>query len=183
MFNLNASTQEAFKKVTLSKIGWTLLLPTEFKILDSTENEKLHSKGHKVLKETVGVKTDMKRTKTLINAMKDRYSLFNSTIRPLNAEQIHNYSKSAQRVKDLLFQAAKAKSVNSRVDSISSNQIIDGLNFAKFTVTLSSPNDFKVNMVTLFRVYKGFDFGITYVYTNEATREQIEEILNSSKFK
>lgn len=183
MFSVNAFTQEAFKKVTLSKVGWTLLLPTEFKILDSTENEELHSKGHKALKETVGVKTDMKRTKTLINAMKDRFSLFNSTIRPLNAEQIRNYGKSAQRVKDLTFEAMKAKSANNQVDSISSSQIIDGLNFNKFTVTVSMPKNLTVTMVILSKVHKGFDFGITYVYTNDITKGQIEEILNSSKFK
>ncbi len=121
------------------------------------------------------------------NAPADRphlLSIFSySTIRPLNAEQIRDYNENTKTMKDLTFQAMKVKSADNKVDTISSIQIIDGLNFDKFSLTVSMPNNFKVNMVILSRVYKGFDFGITYVYTNDATKEQIEELLNSSKFK
>lgn len=182
VISLNSYSQEGFRKITLKTFNWTFNLPTEFKVLDSSENEVLHKKGAKVLRETVGVNSNMKKTKTLINAMKDRFSLFNATLRPLNPQQIQKYGDSLQTVKDLVYKAMQEKTTNGTVDSASSIQKIDGVLFDKFTVITTLPN-IKIGMVILSKLYKGYDFGITYVYVDDKTKGQIEGILESSRFK
>lgn len=37
-------------------------------------------------------------------------------------------------------------------------------------------------MILLTKLYKGYDFGITYLYLDDKTKEQIDTMLHRSKF-
>lgn len=69
------------------------------------------------------------------------------------------------------------------MDTSSSKISIDGLFFRKFEVSLTLRQKKLFTMVILSTLYKGFDFGITYLYMNPETKNEIEVMLKHSKFK
>jgi hypothetical protein len=71
---------------------------------------------------------------------------------------------------------------DAKLDSSSTKITIDGLEFDKFSV-LIKVKDLTLTVVLIGKLYKGYDFGISYLYMDEQTRDQIEASIRNSKFR
>jgi len=164
--------QQADRKYFFKEVGWTLIIPAEFKIADSTEDAAVGERGKKAIEETNDIKIDISQTKTLITVTKNTYNYFNCTITPFDPKTDGNYEATSQIVKDMLY----------KIDSISTQEKIDGLGFDKFRLTISLNDKILFNMFLLSKYYRGYDFGISYLYMDDKTKEQIESMLRNSRF-
>jgi len=174
--------QQADKKFTFKEVGWTFTLPSEFIIIDSADNAERNERGKKAMEEANDIKADISQTKTLISATKNTYNYFNSTITPFDTKKDGNYIEANQGVKDMVYNTFSVKMPDAKIDSSTTSITIDGLTFDKFKITITVNDKVLFNMILLTKFYKGFDFGISYLYLDEATKEQIETILGTSKF-
>ena len=68
------------------------------------------------------------------------------------------------------------------LDSASEPKTVGGLEFDCFHVTASVKSKPLFTVFVLAKLYKGFDFGISYLYTDAVTKAQIDKILSDSKF-
>ena len=68
------------------------------------------------------------------------------------------------------------------IDTLAGKQIIDGVSFDKYHIIIKKNGKTIFNMLLLSKLYKGFDFGISYLYLDDRTRAQIESMLEQSKF-
>ena len=178
-----AWSQDTGKRYFFEEIGWTITLPSNFKPLDSIENAKTNERGLKAIQESNGLTVDMTQLKTLIAAHKDAYNYFNSTIRPFNSKVEGTYDSASKVVKDMMYKTFLDNMPSAKIDSVTTNETIDGVLFDKFHVTITLTGNFIMNMILLSKYYKGYDFGISYLYLDEKTKEQIELMLKNSKFK
>jgi hypothetical protein len=174
--------QETEKKYSFREIGWTIILPEGFKTADSIEIEKVNEKGMKLVEESSGISMGMKELRTLIAANKDAYNYFNSTIRKFNPAEEGNYDSSTKIVKEVIFKTFVDNMPGAKLDSSTSIATIDEVVFDKFKVRIIVAENIELNMVLLSKLYKGYDFGISYLYIDELNRNQIESMLNKSKF-
>lgn len=82
----------------------------------------------------------------------------------------------------MLYTTLQKKMPDAKIDSISSPYAMDGLTFNKFRVTVQIKDKVLFNMLLLAKLYRGYDFGISYVYMDEQIKERIEAMLSSSRF-
>jgi len=175
--------QQTDKIYFFKEIGWTITLPSDFKALDSIENAKKNERGLKAIEESNEIKADITELKTLIAASKDTYNYFNSTITPFDPKVDGPYDSTNKIVKDMVYKTFLDNMPNAKIDSVTTEETIDGLFFDKFHVTITIKENFILNMFLLSKYYKGYDFGISYLYLDVKTKEQIETMLKNSKFK
>ena len=176
-----SSAQHPGKEYTIKEVGWTLTLPPEFAVIDSVNNADLNQRGKKMLEESNNVKADMSTTRTLITAMKGN-NYFNSTITPFDPKD-GDYSTTSQTVKEMIYKTFSDKMPDAKIDSSSTPATVGGLQFDKFHITITLHDKVLFNMFLLAKLYKGYDFGISYLYLDEVSKRQIESILNSSRFR
>ena len=159
-----------------------MTLPPDFKIIDSSKNASLNERGRKAMEDANDINVDVSTTRTLISAMKAPLNYFSSTITPFDPKKDGNYSATNKKVKDVVYKTFLEKIPNGQMDTSSANITIDGLGFDKFQVVETLNGKTLFHMVLLSKYYKGYDFGISYLYMDDATGEQIETILKTCKF-
>ena len=176
------NAQKESKKFTFKEVGWTITLPASYEVIDSTVDAAIISKGKKAIEESNDIEVDMSQTKTLISASKSQFNYFDATITAFDAHEDGDYQELNQSVKDALFTTFEDQIHNAKMDSSTSTIIIDGIIFDKFQIKIVMGENSIMNMILLSRLRNGFDFGISYLYLDEVTKQEIEHMLNTSKF-
>lgn len=166
---------------TFKEVGWTISLPSDYRVLDSAEIAAKSEKGKKAIEDANDVKTDISDTKTLISATKNRFNIFNSTITPYDPDTDGDFEAVSQGIKEAIYKTLK-ESMEADFDTVSSVATIDGLDFDKFLITVNIKGKALLHMALLTKLYKGYDFGITYLYMDDSIRDEIESMLSNSKF-
>lgn len=175
-------SQSTNKTYSFKQIGWTITLPDDFTVIDSADNSARMGRGIKAIEDANDIKADISSTTTLISATKNTYNYFNSTITPFDSTIDGNYLTTNKELKNMVYKTMFEKTPDAKIDSITTTQIIDGLTFDKFSLTINIPGKISFNMILLTKLYKGYDFGITYVYLDDKIRDQIDNMLANSKF-
>jgi hypothetical protein len=175
-------TQTPATKYSFPQVGWTMYLPASFKVLDSAKNAALNENGKKAMEDANNIKADFSGLKTLVSAMKDQTNYFSSTIKAYDPKREGPYATTNQVVKSVLYTTFKQKAPNAKIDTGSSQLAIDGVTFDRFYLLLTLNNKMVIHMIVLAKFYKGYDFGITYLYTDEESKTELESILKTSKF-
>ncbi len=176
------NAQQNQRIYAFKQIGWTIELPADFLVIDTVENTARMERGVKAMEEANNIKADITETITLIGATKDKYNYFNATIEPFNSKGNTSWQTSNQQLKELLYNTFAEKMKDAIIDTASSKVIIDGISFDKFRVTVTINDKVLFNSLLLSKYYKGYDLGISYLYLDERTKEQIELMLQNSKF-
>jgi hypothetical protein len=175
--------QQAGTTYIFKAVGWTMTLPPEFKIVDSAKNANLKETGRKIIADANNINLDISSTRILIAAMKAPRNSFSAAIIPFDPKKDGPYSAVRRRVKEVLYKTFVEKIPDGKIDSSSTNITIDGLAFYKFQVVGTLKGKTLFHMVLLSKDYKGYDFGISYLYVDDATRDQVETILRTCKFR
>jgi hypothetical protein len=169
-------------KYSFPQVGWTMFLPASFKVVDSAKQAALNEKGKKEMHDATNIQADLSQLKTLISATKNANNYFNSTITPYDPKKDGPYAKANQAVKSVLYSTFKQQIPTAKIDTVSSQLAIDGVTFDRFYVRLTLGAKMMLHMIILSKFYKGYDFGITYLYSDEESKTEIESILKTSKF-
>jgi hypothetical protein len=176
--------QQTDTTYTFKQVGWTIILPGDFKVMTQTEDSLKKQQGVKLMEDANDFKADVSQTKTLISATKNQGNLFNATVTPFNTKVDGDFSVSNQSVKQILYKTLKDKMPDAKIDTVTNTRTIDGISFDDFHISVSIMGSVKplFHMFLLSKYYKGYDFGITYIYMNDEIKNQIEKIINTSKF-
>jgi hypothetical protein len=69
-----------------------------------------------------------------------------------------------------------------KLDTASSIESIDGIVFNKFHIMVFLNGEIKLHLFLINKLYRGYDLSITYLSSDNSSREQIELMLRSSQF-
>ncbi len=178
----SVNSQSESRVYNFKQIGWSLRLPADFDVMDSAANLAHMQKGLRAIEDVTDVTADISKTITLISATKDKFNYFNATIEPFDDSDGISWESANQALKEVLYATFTEKMSDAVIDTSSGKQIIDGVSFDRYHITISLDGKSIFNMLLLSKLYKGFDFGISYLYLDERTRDQIESMLRESKF-
>jgi hypothetical protein len=181
LFSTTLAAQNTATKYSFKQIGWTMMLPLDFKMLDSSKQKAIGQKGIDIIKESSGITVDTSTTKTLLTATKGS-NLLTVTLIPFNTATDGDYNVTNQQVKGILYKTFADMVTFGKIDSSSSLQQIDGLLFNNYTIVVTVQDKVLLTTVLLSRYYKGYDFGISYLYLDEETKAEMESMLQHSKF-
>jgi hypothetical protein len=167
-----------------SEVGLTLYIPPEFKVIDAEQNDALTKKGVKMMADANDISgADISQLKTLIAARKTNFDYFNVTLTAYNAKRDGPYPELTKQANNMLYHTFKEKLPNAKIDSATNtNKIVGGLVFTEFHLKILVNEKMTINMFVLAKYYKGYDFGITYMYVDDVTKTQMQSILQSCKF-
>jgi hypothetical protein len=174
-------SQASRKSFTFEQVGWTIDLPKNFKIIDSLKSAKKTSRGLKAIEEANNLELDVSSSQTLFSG-KINGSYFDATITPFNKDK-EDYKATSAYSREMLFKTFQSKMSDTKVDSLLTISLIDGLEFDKFQITVLMDNQVLMTMVLLGRHYLGYNINISYLYRNPSAKEEIELCLIESKFK
>lgn len=175
-------SQEIDKKYSFRQVGWTITLPNDFTVIDSHDNSIRMERGKRAIEDANDVKADISTTVTLISATKNTYNYFNSTITPFDSTIDGNYLALNKDLKNMVYKTMYEKMPEGKIDSTTTTQTIDGITFDKFSLNINIPGKTSFMMILLTKLYKGYDFGITYLFLDDKIRNQIDTMLKNSKF-
>ena len=168
------------KRFTFQKIGWTIELPNDFLVLDSSGSNAYLNASVNMLDSLGDIKVDAQKTIVLIVANKNDNN-FNAIITPFNPKIDGSWMKQHEELKTITYNLIKEAVPGAILDSSSSKEVIDHVVFEKFTIISSINGKVVGGVVGLSKLYKGYDFGITYSYNDESVKKQIETMLSTSK--
>ncbi|MGB8194945.1 MAG: hypothetical protein WCF67_23620 [Chitinophagaceae bacterium] len=182
VITLHANAQQSNRTFTFKEIGWTITLPQGFERLSAEEDAAKNERGQQAIEDATGTKLDVSSAKTLISATRNNYNYFNSTITPFDPKTDGDWKEVSQSVKDMVYITFAEKIPGATIDSATTTTTISGLKFDKFRVTVTVDKKVVFNSFLLSKLYKGYDFGISYVVLDEKNKNDIETMLNNSKF-
>lgn len=175
-------SQQSDNKYNFRQVSWTITLPHDFTVIAASDDSARMERGKKAIEDANGIKADISTTTTLISATKNTYNYFNSTITPFDSTKDGNYLATNKELKNMVYRTMLQKMPDGKIDSMTTTQVIDGLAFDRYSLTVNIPAKATFSMILLTKFYKGYSFGITYVYLDDKTREQIDTMLKNSKF-
>ena len=178
--NSNLFSQNGGSKYFFKAVNWTIVLPSGFIVRDSLSNTESNERGKKLAENANNIKADVSETITLIGATKNTYDFFNSTITPFNSK--NNWDSMNNMIKDVSYNTFHYKIPKAKIDTVTAFRVIDGLKFDELKVTVILEEKFLFTAVILSRLHKGYQFGISYLFRDEETKNEIEKMLNNSKF-
>lgn len=177
-----ALAQDSTTRYTFKEIGWTFTLPADFKELDSMANNKNIERGKKAFEESNDIVADLSELKTLFSATKGTFQYISATLTPFDPKKDGDYLDANKVVKGITYNTLRDQMPGAEVDSTTKKITIDGLEFDKFSVSIKM-KELSLTLVLISKLYKGYDFGISYLYIDEETREQLEACIRNSKFR
>jgi hypothetical protein len=133
------------------------------------------------MEQSAGAKLDISSTRTLISARKGNQT-FTATLTPFDTLKDGNYAHANESVKELLYKTFSAQMPDATLDTASDATKVGGLEFDRYRLAITVKGKTLFTMFVLSRLYKGYEFGMTYLYTDLASKTQMESILASSKF-
>lgn len=181
LFCFQSWSQTTDTLLKFKEVGWSLRLPRSFVLVSDKENEELTQNGLSAIEKSNDVKVDMEGLKTLLSASQGEFNYVSATIQPFSEED-GDYYEVNEGVKDMLYKTFADQMEGGKIDTLSTTQTIDGVNFSRFEAGVSMDGKKIMTMVMLFRLHKGYDFGITYVYVDDKAKNEIENMLRNSRF-
>lgn len=182
LFSLFIRAQDSATTFTFNEVGWTIKLPHAFKAMSVADNEKVMQRGANAIEEASGIKADLKATKTLLAAVSG-YNFLTVTVTHFDPKTDGSYKASNQLVKNAMTKTFQEKLKDAVVDTATTQITIDGVTFDRFRITVILKGLAVLNSIMLSDLYKGYDFGISYVYVDDKAKAQLDEMLRTSTFK
>ena len=170
------------KEFVFSQVGWKIEVPADFTIMDSAQVEAMTNKGANAIEKTYDTTIDFRGTQTLISFTKGQYNYFASTITPFDPTQDGDWNEANSALKNVIVETFQTQAPSMKIDTSSSVEKIDGLEFQKFHLVTTYPNKMVMTTFMYSRLYKGFDYGINISYTNDKIGKELLAILATSKF-
>lgn len=178
---LHCEAQDSTGTFYLKEIGMHIRVPKDFVTTDSSEDADNMKNGKKLIEASNNIIADISETKILLSARKGSYNYLNITITPYS-DSTEKWKEENKAAKNLLYNTFLEKMSSATLDSTSSDVVIDGLPFERFKITVKINESVTLKMFLFSRLYKGYDFGITYMYVNPAIGIQLQNMVMESIF-
>lgn len=165
-----------------SAIGWTLEIPSNWKIKSPKEIAKLNQQGIESMENAVGTEMDVSLFYHCLSFAKDSVNLFQS-VREKYAEDETAWKKNNAALKALFCEVYANQGV--RVDSSETTiEEVDGVKFHCYEILFYN-NKQVITMSQIFysTLFKGYDFSVSMCANNEKDKQELIAIWENSVFK
>lgn len=174
--------QTATRELSFPEVGWKITVPSDFTVMDSAQIQELNNKGINAIEKTYDTAINTNATRTLLSINKGEFNMLQSTVTQFDEATDGNWSEANTSLKTVVIETMKSQTPLAKLDTTSTTEKIGDLDFEKFNLTVTYPNNMILHMLMYSRLQKGFDFGITITYVDEKVGDRLKAIFASSKF-
>ena len=181
-FSCKSKPKPSAREFSFPQIGWQVKIPSDFIAMDSASIQAMDDRGKKAIEKTYDTTVDFSATTTLLNVKKGQLNHFAGTITPFDSTKDGDWSEANEVLKEVMMNTFETQAPSMKLDTSSGIEMIDDLEFQKFHIKTTFPNNKILNTIMYSRLHKGYDFGITLTFTDDKIGRELMVILHSSKF-
>ncbi|MBL6447346.1 hypothetical protein JMN32_13590 [Fulvivirga sp. 29W222] len=164
------------------EIGWTIEIPKGWEIVKKDQLDANDEKGKQAMQEVMKDSINYSGLKHLISFQKNSFNIFQSSSEPFPLSYEGEWEDNNAALKELLYQTYINQGI--KIDTSSSSEVVDGLNFALFKITVyGNGGEVILNQNMYSRHINGFDFGVSINYNDEEHKKEMMRVWKNSTFK
>ncbi len=164
------------------EIGWTMQIPDEWQILDQTTQGVYKQKGKEIINEFNKENREYKGLIYLLGFKKNQLNIFQSNFEKTAYADKKKWAENKRQQKISTAKMYAEQGV--KIDTISSMEKIDGIDFSVFLVTVYNQLEGVRYTQKIYGSYiNGFDFAVLLNYNNKEDEETLHNFWKNSKFK
>ncbi|GAA4807005.1 hypothetical protein [Litoribaculum gwangyangense] len=171
------------KEITIENddFKWTINIPKNFREVSEKNWDKVKFNGietfEKVSDQNVK-KNDIENTlfaykNGKFHTLESNYKIFDTT---------KNYSKSNKELNTVTYESLKKAISNTELDSLSSKQMISGMEFGTFEINFNYPNGEILTTKSFRKLFGNKRFTINILYKDETIGKELINSIVNSKF-
>lgn len=170
------------KNYTSKEIGWTVEIPTGYKLTSRTKMDADDQKGKEAIGKVYQGELKVDSLKHLISFMKNQFNSFDSTIEPYEETRPGEYAENNILIHKLIFDTYHKQGI--KIDTSSAKITVKEQLFNAFYIKIFGPNgEVALNQIMYSKMIKGYDFGVNINYNNEADKKVLVNAFMSSNFR
>ncbi|WP_316839313.1 hypothetical protein [Pedobacter gandavensis] len=169
------------KEIFNKEFNWKITIPEGFENVNAVEWAKMQNKGKEAIEKTYGGEVENK-TKVIFAFRADKFNYFESNWQPYDVSKDGDYLESCKKINQILFDTFKNQMPGAKLDSLSSEQTIDGLKFNKFKMVINFPNNMVMDFIMFNRLFDKKEFTVSIIGIDKKKTELLLEAWKNSKF-
>ena len=141
----------------------------------------MQNKGADAIEKTYDEKV-INQSKTIFVFKSDQLNYFESNYQPFDIAIDGNYLESCKDVNNILYETFKTQMPDIKIDSTSTIEKIDNLEFQTFKMKVEYPNKMVLNVLMFSRLFDKKEFSVNIMYVDNNKGQQMLESWRKSKF-
>ncbi len=164
-FSLYAQAEPG-KEYFYKPLKWKIVIPEGTKTVSNEEWNKLEEKGAAAIEKTYGEKIE-NTAKTIFVVKYDDRNYLEANQQPYDSIEDPDYPAYFRSVNDVLYTTFKEQIPNATIDSASTEEMIAGLTFQKFRISISLPNNMVIRIYMFSRPFGNKELTINMMFVDE----------------
>lgn len=167
--------------IHIEDFNWTITIPKSLSLVDKSEQEERINKGEEAIEKTTG--EDIVNEAVTIFAYKNgQITNLEALWQPFDEEVDGEYLETYSEVNNIIYQIFETQMPNAKLDSISSKQKVNDLEFYRFDMTIDFPDGIKIKVIRFSRLFDKKELAINIKYADEKIGENMLTAFLNSKF-
>ena len=171
------------KEITIENddFKWTINIPKNFKEVSEKNWNKVKSGGIESFEKVSEQKVEKDDIENTLFAYKNRqFHTLESNYKIIDTTE--NYIKSNKELNTVTYESLKKAMSNTELDSLSSKQLINGMEFDTFEINFDYPNGERLTTKSFRRLFGNKRFTINIIYKDEGIGKELINSIANSKF-
>lgn len=176
-----SKTSSDSETLIIEEFNWTVRVPENFEPIDQETWDRTVRRGENAIESTFDQEME-NEAETIFTYTNGQFNNFEANWQPFDIEIDGEYLDTYSEVNKMLYQTFETQIPNAKLDSVSSTQEIDGLEFQRFDVTIDLPNGIKMKSMGFSRLFGKKEFTMNITSVDEKIEKQMLEAFLNSKF-
>jgi hypothetical protein len=182
IFFFNNCTPHAKERYIYDKqFKWRITIPENFEEVTIDEALELQKQGIDSLGKTIGTKVE-NHAKNIFDFKSGELNHFLSNYQPFDTLEDGNYLELCKAIDGVVYETFKTQMPGTKIDSITSVEVIDGLEFQSFKLKLIYPNKMVMNFILYTRLFGKKQFSCNIIYADIEKGNLMFSAWKNSKF-
>lgn len=178
--NCNGQTS-AEREIYNKDFKWSIKIPENFENVSADEWTKLQNKGAEAIENTYDEKI-VNQSKIIFVLKSDQLNYFESNYQQYDVLVYGDYIESCKIVNQVLYETFVSQMPGIKIDTISTVEKIDNLEFQKFKMKIVYPNKMVFNVIMYSRLFGKREFSVNIMYVDDRKGQLMLEAWKNSKF-
>lgn len=157
---------ESGKEYFFKPLKWKIVIPEGTKTVSNEEWNKLEEKGAAAIEKTYGEKIE-NTAKTIFVVKYDERNYLEANQQPYDSITDPDYPAYFRSVNEVLYTTFKEQIPTATIDTASTEELIDGLTFQKFRISISLPNNMVIRIFMFSRPFGNKEFTLNMMFVDE----------------
>jgi len=169
------------KNITNKEFNWQIEIPQGFESVPPDQWKIMQNRGAEAIEKTYDTEVE-NNSKTIFVFKSDQFNYFESNYQSFDTTKHGNYLESFRTVNGILYGTFEAQMPNAKLDSTSSQEIIDGKLFQTFYVTILIPDKITIECILYSRLFGNREFTVNIMTVDKEKQRILLKAWRNSKF-